>query len=318
MLVHLRLTVPSSLTPDVRRLLLDDASGTNVVLHEGVSLEPEGDLVECDVAKESVNELLGELADLGVGEHGGIVVTTPDSTPFAAAKRLEEAAPGDPEDAVVWDAVLEEAENGSVATLSYQLFLTCAVSLAAIAVVTDSTVLVVGAMVVGPEFGAVAAACVGVVFGRWGLARRAALLLAGSFGLAVATVVVLALVLRVVGLLEVADVTGPRPQTEFIFHPDVWSFIVALVAGVVGALALSLGKTSAMVGVFISVTTVPAAGNLALGLAFLEPGEITGSLAQLGLNLVGIFLAATLFLAFQRLFWKRISTFVERRFGALR
>lgn len=318
MLVHLRLTVPSSLSPDVRRLLLDDACGTNVVLHEGVSLEPEGDLVECDVARESVNDLLGRLGEIGVGQQGGIVVTTPDSTPFAAAKELEEAAPGDPEDAVIWDAVLEDAEDGSVPTLSYQLFLTCAVILAAIAVVTDSAVLVVGAMVVGPEFSSVAAACVGVVFGRWGLVRKAAGLLLGSFALAIAVVTVLALGLRVVGLLEVSDVTAPRPQTGFIWQPDVWSFLVALTAGVVGALALSLGKTSAMVGVFISVTTVPAAGNLALGLAMWEAGEITGSLAQLGLNVAGLFLAATLFLTFQRLWWRRLSGFVERRFGAMR
>lgn len=318
MLVHLRLTVPSSLTPDVRRLLLEDGCGTNVVLHAGASLEPEGDLLECDVAKESVNRLLGELDEIGVVERGGILVSTPDSTPFAAAKELEEAAPGDPEDAVIWDAVLEEAEDGSVPTLSYQVFLTCAVILAAIAVVTDSAVLVVGAMVVGPEFASVAAACVGVVFGRWGLVRKAVGLLLGSFTLAVVVVTLLALGLRLVGVLEVSDVTAARPQTDFIWHPDVWSFLVALTAGVVGALALSLGKTSAMVGVFISVTTVPAAGNLALGLAFLEQGEIAGSLAQLGLNLVGLFLAATLFLTFQRLWWGRLSGYVERRFGALR
>ncbi len=318
MLVHLRLTVPSSLTPDVRRLLLEDGCGTNVVLHAGASLEPEGDLLECDVARESVNRLLGELDEIGVVERGGILVSTPDSTPFAAAKELEEAAPGDPEDAVIWDAVLEEAEDGSVPTLSYQVFLTCAVILAAIAVVTDSAVLVVGAMVVGPEFASVAAACVGVVFGRWGLVRKAVGLLLGSFTLAVVVVTLLALGLRLVGVLEVSDVTAARPQTDFIWHPDVWSFLVALTAGVVGALALSLGKTSAMVGVFISVTTVPAAGNLALGLAFLEQGEIAGSLAQLGLNLVGLFLAATLFLTFQRLWWGRLSGYVERRFGALR
>lgn len=318
MLVHLRLTVPSALTPDVRRLLLDDDRGTNVVLHLGASLEPEGDLLEVDVARESVNDLLGRLEEIGVGERGGILVSTPESTPFEAAKRLEEAAPGDPEDAVIWDSVLEEAEDGSVPTLSYQLFLTCAVILAAIAVVTDSAVLVVGAMVVGPEFSAVAAACVGVVFGRWGLVRKATGLLVGSFAVAVAVVTVLALGLRLVGLLEVGDVTAARPQTNFIWQPDVWSFLVALTAGVVGALALSLGKTSAMVGVFISVTTVPAAGNLALGLAMWERGEIFGSLAQLGLNLAGLYLAGTIFLTCQRLWWGPLSGLVERRVGALR
>ncbi len=70
--------------------------------------------------------------------------------------------------------------------------------------------------------------------------------------------------------------TRPRPNTGFIWHPDAWSFIVALLAGAAGALALAIEKTATMVGVFISVTTVPAAGNLALGLAVWESGEIDG------------------------------------------
>ncbi len=318
MLVHLRLNVPSDLSHDVRRLLVETECATNVVIHEGVSIEPEGDLWEADVARERVNDLLRDLAEAGVGERGGIVVTAPDSTPFAAAARLEEAAPGDPEDAVIWESVLEEAEDGSVPTLSFQLFLVCAVILAAIAVITDSSVLVIGAMVVGPEFGAVAAACVGIVFGRWRLVGKASGLLVGSFVGAIVVVTLLALAARAIGLVAVSDITAARPQTEFIFRPDIWSFVVALVAGTVGALALSLGKTSAMVGVFISVTTVPAAGNLALGLALWVPAEITGSLSQLGLNLAGMYLAATAFLTFQRLFWERLSAGAEHLFGALR
>ncbi len=318
MLVHLRLTVPADLTPTVRTLLIDDDRATNVVVHEGVCLEPEGDLWEADVARESVNELLERLREAGLGERGGILVSTPDSTPFAAAERLERAAPGDPEDAVIWASVLEEAEDSSVPTLSFQLFLVFAVVLAAVAVITDSAVLVVGAMVVGPEFGAVAAACVGLVFGRWRLSAKALGLLAGSFTGAVLVVTGLAALAHLGGLLDASDITAARPQTDFIFRPDVWSFVVAIVAGMIGALALSLGKTSAMVGVFISVTTVPAAGNLALGLALAVPAEILGSLAQLGLNLAGLFLAATVFLTFQRLCWHRLSGLVEHTFGALR
>ncbi len=318
MLVHLRLTVPPALTSEVQQLLLREDSATNVVLAQGVVLEPEGDLLECDVARETFNDLLSELHATGLGEQGGIVAIHPDSTPFAAATRIEQAAPGDPEDAVVWSEVLEEAEDGSVPTLSYQFFLVCAVILAAIAVITDSAVLVIGAMVVGPEFGAVGAACVGIVFGRWRLVGKGLGLLVGSFAGAVLVVTLLALVARIFGLVATADITAPRPQTEFIWHPDVWSFVVALVAGTVGALALSLGKASAMVGVFISVTTVPAAGNLALGLAMWELGEISGSLAQLGLNLAGMLIAGTLLLGFQRLFWERLACRVERIFGALR
>ncbi len=311
MLVHLRLNVPSSLTDEVRDCLADSGCTLNLAVHEGVSLSPVGDVLECDVAREGVNGLLQSLADLGVGEKGGIAVTDVESAPFAAARELEQRLPGDPADAIIWDAVLDEAEQGAVPTLSYLVFLVLAVTLAAIAVVTDSPILVVGAMVVGPEFAVIAALCVGLVFGRWSWASKGFVLLVASFAFAIGVVCVLALIARGLGLVTPAMVTAPRPQTDFIWHPDVWSFVVALVAGTVGVLALSLHKTSTMVGVFISVTTVPAAGNLALGLAMGVPSEILGSTAQLGLNLGSMVLAGSLFLAFQRVAWEPAVARVE-------
>ena len=192
------------------------------------------------------------------------MLTTPSGTPFEAAKRLEAAAPGHPQDAVIWESVEAVAAEGSVPTVSFHIFLVIAVALAAIAVVTDSAVLVVGAMVVGPEFSAVAAASAGIVLRQPGLVWRSMRLLVLSFLFAIAVVAVLALVARATGLVAAVDVTRPRPNTGFIWHPDAWSFIVALLAGAAGALALAIEKTATMVGVFISVTTVPAAGNLAL------------------------------------------------------
>lgn len=315
MLLHLRLTIPDDLTDGVRRRLLDDAHVTNLVVQEGVVLEPEGDLVECDVARESTGELLTALAGLGVGERGGVVLTSPTGTPFAAAKRLETAAPGHPDDAVIWESVAAQARSGSVPTVSYLIFLVLAVVLAAIAVITDSAVLVVGAMVVGPEFSAVAAASAGIVLAQWRLVGRSLGLLVASFAFAVIAVLLLALVARATGLLSAELVTRPRPNTGFIWHPDIWSFIVALVAGAAGALALAIEKSATMVGVFISVTTVPAAGNLALGLAVGDRGEIVGSLAQLGANIGGMLLAGTLLLLFVRTYWPWVMRQSERIFG---
>ena len=191
-----------------------------------------------------------------------------------------------------------------------------AVALAAIAVVTDSAVLVVGAMVVGPEFSAVAAASVGIVLRRPMLVWRSLRLLVLSFVVAIVVVALLALAARAGGLVTGVDVTRPRPNTGFIWHPDAWSFIVALLAGAAGALALAIEKTATMVGVFISVTTVPAAGNLALALALTEVGEIGGSLAQLGANIGGMILAGTLTLAFVRTCWPTVTTLSERFFGS--
>ncbi|GAA1476470.1 DUF389 domain-containing protein [Nocardioides aestuarii] len=312
MLVHLRITVPTDMTDDVRRLLLAERCVTNLVVLEGVVVEPEGDLLEVDVAREETGALLSQLDDAGVTERGGVVVVRPSAAPFARARELEAEAPGHPDDAVIWESVAAAADDGSVPTVSYLVFLVLAVVLAAIAVVTDSSVLVVGAMVVGPEFSAVAAASVGVVLGRWATVGRSLALLALSFTFAVVVVVLLALLARATGLLTADLVTRPRPNTGFIWHPDIWSFIVALVAGTAGALALAIEKTATMVGVFISVTTVPAAGNLALGLAVWDRGEILGSLAQLGANVAGMVIAGTLLLGFMRLWWPRVMRLSER------
>jgi uncharacterized membrane protein len=56
--------------------------------------------------------------------------------------------------------------------------------LAAVGVITDSPVTLVGAMVVGPEFGPLAAVAVGVARRRWDLVRRASVVLAVGFSLA--------------------------------------------------------------------------------------------------------------------------------------
>ncbi|MFC4785444.1 DUF389 domain-containing protein [Nocardioides sp. MAHUQ-72] len=315
MLVHFRLTVPGDLSKPVQRLLLDAECVTNVTVQAGASLQPEGDLVEADVAREQAGMLLHDLNELGLDERGGILISTPAGTPFAEASRLESLAPGHPDDAVIWEQVEAEADDGAQPTVSYVVFLVLAVILAAIAVITDSAILVVGAMVVGPEFSAIAAACVGIVFARWGLVWRSLRLLVLSFAFAVAVVAVLAWLVSLTGALDSEMVTRPRPNTGFIWHPDMWSFVVALVAGAAGVLALAIQKTATMVGVFISVTTVPAAGNLALGLALWERGEILGSLEQLGANVAGMLLSGVLVLAFMRGCWTWVTVQAERVFG---
>jgi uncharacterized hydrophobic protein (TIGR00271 family) len=315
MLVHLRLTVPRDLSDAVVDLLSDDDRSANLTLSRGASLSPVGDLIECDVARELAGEVIARLKDLGLHESGGIVVTTPTSTPFASARRLERAAPGDPDDAVIWDAVIEQCYAASRATVSYYLFFVLATLLAAIAVITDSAVLVVGAMVVGPEFGTVAAVAVGLVFGRVGLVDRALRLLVSGIVVSVVVVALLSLVAGLTGLISPDMVTRPRPQTGFIWHPDRWSFIVALIAGAAGVLAMTTARANAMVGVFISVTTIPAVGNLALALGVWAPSEIRGSVAQLGVNLAGMVVAGMVVLVLQRLLWEPTLAAAQRLFA---
>ena len=314
MLVHLRLTVPAELVDPVLSLLCDKPTVTNVIRLPGASIEPVGDLIQADVAREVASSVLEDLADLGLDEAGGIAIVPLTATPFRRAHEVEEAAAGDPDDAVIWDVVKAQAASAVRPTITFHLFLVIAVMLAAIAVLTDSSILVIGAMVVGPEFGTVAAICTGLVLGKGRLVYQGLKLLILSFAFAVLVTMVIAWFGQIFDWITYEMVTRPRPQTAFIWHPDKWSFVVALLAGAAGVLALSAEKGQAMVGVFISVTTVPAAGNLALGLALMARSEIIGSLQQLGLNLAGMVLAGTLTVLVQRFAWKRMDKLTQPLF----
>jgi len=153
----------------------------------------------------------------------------------------------------------------------------------------------------------VAALAVGIALGKWGLTASSLALLVKGFLLAIALTMVAALLARAVGWIDITDVAAARPLTGFVWRPDKWSAVVAVLAGCAGVLSQTAGRSNALVGVFISVTTVPAAGDLALSLAVWAPHQISGSLAQLGINLAGMTVAGIATLLVQRQLWRMIA-----------
>ena len=85
--------------------------------------------------------------------------------------------------------------------------------------------------------------------------------------------------------------------------PPTW-IIALILAGCAGVLSQTAGRSNALVGVFISVTTVPAAGDLALSTAVWAPGQIGGSAAQLGINLAGMTCAGVATRLVQQALWR--------------
>ena len=83
--------------------------------------------------------------------------------------------------------------------------------------------------------------------------------------------------------------------------------IVAVIAAAAGVLSLMSNKVGGLSGVFISVTTVPAAGNVALGLAVGAWSEVSGSVEQLAVNLVSMTIAGAITLVVRNALWKRFS-----------
>ncbi|MGH3333295.1 MAG: DUF389 domain-containing protein, partial [Nocardioidaceae bacterium] len=217
-----------------------------------------------------------------------------------------------------WADVTQRAYEESELNWTYVSFMSLATLIAGIAIVLDSQILVIGAMVLGPEFGAVAALGVALVRQRFSLLMLATRTLVLGFAVAICVTTLAALVGRALGWVTLGDVTGARPDTSFIYTPDKWSFIVAVIAAAAGVLSLTSAKVGGLSGVFISVTTVPAAGNVALGLAFGAGGEIWGSSLQLLVNLSGMALAGWATLAIQQFVWARVSAHRARVVARLR
>jgi uncharacterized hydrophobic protein (TIGR00271 family) len=203
-----------------------------------------GDVVHCDVTREAVSDLLSWLRGQGLYDEGAVAMSRVDSATSKNARETEAAAPGAPDDAVVWDAVVDQSYNETRPSWAYYTFLTLATMIAAVAVVTDSSILVVGAMVVGPEFAVVAALAVGLALGRPTLTVRAFSLLVLGFVVAIAITMVAALLARAVGWIDIGNVTAERRLTGFIWRPDRWSAVVAVLAGCAGVLSQTAGRAT--------------------------------------------------------------------------
>ena len=309
-MLHLRLRVPSELEETVLALLVDDVTVTNVAVVPGGFRKPEGTLVMADVARENANAVVRGLHELDLHHSGSITLASVDTVLSDEATRVEGAAPGLPEDAVVWDVIENRMRVDSRLSWAFVSFLTLATLIAGAGRLLDQPILIIGAMVVGPEFSPVAAICLALARPRLSLLPTAATTLVGGFAIAVAVATPLWFVAYQAGVFTREAASGGE-LTDFIVNPDGWSFVIALLAGVAGTLALTTAKSGPLVGVFISVTTVPAVGTLALALGTGIWSEVAGALLQLGINLLGLILAGTATLLAQRFVWSRVR--VPRR-----
>ncbi|MFJ4894212.1 DUF389 domain-containing protein [Streptomyces sp. NPDC088788] len=302
-MLHLRLITPADRTDDVVRLIEATVGTAHVVVLPGAARDPAGDVVLCDVAREAGDELIGGLRDLGIDRTGSIAVEDIDLSLSQRADKAEEDAPGEGADAVLWEHLEEATHEESTLSVTYIAFITIATMIAACGVVLDNAVLIVGAMAVGPEFGPLAGLCTATVQRAPRLALRSLTALLAGFAIAMAVTVLFSLFMDGVGLFTEARLEGPRPNTGFVYAPDWFSFVVAVLAGAAGMLSLTSAKSGALVGVAISVTTVPAAANAAVALSYGDMGQTWGSTKQLLFNLLGIVLAGILTLMAQKWFW---------------
>jgi uncharacterized hydrophobic protein (TIGR00271 family) len=301
--IHLRIIAPEDAAHQALELLCASPAVINVVHLHGASHKPEGDVLLCDVAREEASLIISDLKELDIPALGSIAVEHIETAISDAAVAAEKAAPGLPSDAVVWEEVQQRTSEDTELSFSFAGFMVLAMLIAAVGILFDQPILIVGAMVVGPEFGPLAGLSVALVHRQGALARRSLVALAVGFPVGVLFTLVAVVFFKESGLGPEAYSAQDHQLTGFISHPDFFSFFVAFVAGIAGVISLTSAKSGALVGVLVSVTTIPAASNIAVAATYGDWDEARGAITQLGINLISIVLAGVITLFIQRRYY---------------
>jgi uncharacterized hydrophobic protein (TIGR00271 family) len=298
-MLHVRVVSPGRVTAQLVGLLAMAPGVQNMVVQAGAR-RPDGDAVEFDLRDEAANPVLEALRELGLDRAGVICVDRVDavlaSQPLAAADRgalRREIAP-------VWEMAEAVIRAGQAYTPSFYILLVIAGLIGAVGLITNSQVLIVAAMVVGPEYNAIISTALGISRRDRGTIRDGLLALLWGFLAAIVVTLLFGLAVRWSGKAPAPFLNGVRPVAAFINTPDVFSLIVAVLAGIVGVVSLAQARANALIGVFISVTTIPAAASVGVSIAFSSWGEAGGSTLQLLLNVVVLIVVNSVGLTAQR------------------
>ncbi|WP_042430432.1 DUF389 domain-containing protein [Streptacidiphilus anmyonensis] len=314
-LIHVRIVVPPTLTEPVVELLSADRHVFNVVVAPAAARDPAGDALECDIMKGGANSVLGALRELGVEDAGSIAIDEVDMTFSQRMERIEAEEPGAFLHSPLWVSVEAHIRNEGTYQPSFYLFLVIAGLIGAVGIMSNSQILIVAAMVVGPEYSAITS--VALALDRHNRLRVLDGLRALTLGFSLAIVASLAfsLLSRAGGFQSRAFELGLRPVSNLIDTPNFFSFVVAVLAGIVGIVSLTEARASALLGVFISVTTIPAASDVAVSIAYGSWHEAWGSFLQLLLNVVTLVIVGVLALRGQRRLWRRAARRAAERPG---
>ena len=307
MTFHVRLVSLPDRTKDLVEALAADVGVSNLLVLPGAAREPNGDAVQFDVGPRLRQLRVPEPPDLPARSQRHGRRREPrchlgeEATPASKHFLVQRDIPP------VWEVVEARIRSDAVYAPSFYILLAIggnAALIGAVGILTNSQILIVGAMVVGPEYNAI----MGIALGIDKRARRPILrgllaLLAG-FSAAIIVTLLFTLAIRWSGHTPKLYSIGVRPVSSLIDSPNLFSIVVAVLAGIVGVVSLTEARASALIGVFISVTTIPAAADVGLSIGYGSWSEARGSAFQLLLNVVVLIAVGALGLRLQRIIWR--------------
>lgn len=277
----LRITCRPDETTRLVTLLADDASAVEIAVVPGVGRPSGSDLIVADVPRGVIDTVIDRVVEPGAAE--GLRISVEPS------ERLFPEAEGDVGDseAVVWTQVTQDVhETGRLSWVNVLLVVTAAM-IAAVGIIENQLLLIVGAMALSPDYFMIADTCLSSVRRDRHRVLQGLRTLAVSYTAGAVCAWILTEVLTTLDIVELRDFSS-RQLILFISQPDTLSIVVAALAGIAGALAITLPDARGLVGVFVSVTTIPAAANIGVALAAHNGHAMVGAGIQLLVNVFSV------------------------------
>jgi uncharacterized hydrophobic protein (TIGR00271 family) len=304
-MLHVRVVSPAARTPSLIDRLTAAPGVQNVVIRAGAARRPDGDAVQFDVRDAAANPVFQALRELGLDRDSVICVERVDATLTGRPSVSGSGGALRQETAPVWEIVEAVIRQGEAYAPSFYILLAIASLIGAVGILTNSQILIVGAMVVGPEYNAIIGVALGISRRSRAEVRDGLLALCWGFLAAIAVSLLFGLAAQASGKTPVPFLKGVRPVADLINTPNVFSVIVAVLAGLVGVVSLTEARANALIGVFISVTTIPAAASVGVSLAYSSWSQARGSVLQLLLNVILLIVVGAAGLRTQRAIWRR-------------
>ncbi|WP_411967373.1 TIGR00341 family protein [Haloferax sp. YSSS75] len=281
--------VPAGKRETVLRTL--DEEGVDYAVSDESSGRDFVAVVTFPLPKEAVEPVLSRLRDAGVERDAYTVVVNAETV---ASKRFDALVEKYREDEENDDRIAREELASKAADLapSFPTYVAMTIISALVAtagLLLNSPAVVVGSMVIAPLVGPAMAASVGTVVDDDEMFVRGVRLQAIGGVFAIGSAAVFAFVLKESGAvpLSVSEVLQ-IPEVDERLAPDVLSLVIALGAGAAGAISLSTGVSTALVGVMIAAALIPPTAVVGIGIAWGAPEAIVGSAILVLVNILSV------------------------------
>lgn len=162
MTLHVRLISLPERTSSLLEALAAESGVSSLVVLPGAARRPDGDAVQFDVRPQSANSVFRHLQAVQNGHKNSVAIEYVDAT------LGDDAAPSSRHFLVqrdqvpVWELVEARIRSEAVYAPSFYILLAIAGLIGAVGILTNSQILIVGAMVVGPEYNAIMGVALGI------------------------------------------------------------------------------------------------------------------------------------------------------------